>query len=67
MEHKVLGLGFLNTSCDSQKRSSPLGAPGGAAHALHNSLGLHSNSKRRCDWLPGVMLGPGSLEKVGCA
>ena len=44
------------------------GPPGGAARwssRSHNFLGLHSRSKRWCEWLPGVVLGPGTLEKGG--
>ena len=58
-------------TCESQRRRrGPLGGatapvPGGAAHSLHNSLDLHSISKRCCEWLSGVVLGPGMLEKVG--
>ena len=29
----------------------------------HDSLGLRSSSKRWCEWLLGVVLGPGTLEK----
>ena len=53
-------VGFLHVS----HTTAP--ASGAAAHALHNSLGLHSSSKRWCEWLPGVVLGPGTLEKGGC-
>ena len=64
---RSLGLGFL---FNSPEKGGPLGratapAPGGAAHALHNSLGLHSSSKLWCEWLPGMCLGPGTLEKGG--
>ena len=38
---------------------------GGAAHAQHNSLGLHSKSKRWCLSLSGAVLGPGTLEEGG--
>ena len=59
---KNLGLGL--------RRRGPLGgapapAPGGAAHALNHSLGLHSSSKQWCESLPDVVLGPGTLEKGG--
>ena len=56
---------------ESQKRiGGPLGgapapAPGGAAYALNHSLGLHSSSKQWCEWLPDIVLGPGTLEKGG--
>ena len=53
---KLLGLGFLNNTCESQKSRATAPAPGGAARALHNSLSLHrrTSSKRWCEWLPGV-------------
>ena len=66
--HGQLGLG------PSQDRGQFLGhSPacpmcadtGSAAHAQHNFLGLHSSSKRWRLWLPGVVLGPGTLEKGG--
>ena len=65
---RSLGLGFLNES--QKRRRGPLGgapapAPGGAAHALNHSLGLHSTSKQWCESLPDVVLGPGTLEKGG--
>ena len=41
---------------------APAPAPGGAAHALNNSLGLHNGSKRWCEWLSDIVLGPGTLE-----
>ena len=44
---------------------APAPAPGGAAHALDHSLGLHSTSKQWCESLPDVVLGPGTLEKGG--
>ena len=49
-----LGLGFLNNLVNHRKGEGPLGgapapAPGGAAHALNHSLGLHSISKRWCE------------------
>ena len=52
---RSLGLGFLNNLVNHRKRRrGPLGgapapAPGGAAHALTNSLGLHSSSKQWCE------------------
>ena len=44
------------------------GTPIGVLHwhwNCHNSLGLHRGSKRWCEWLPDVVLGPGALEKPG--
>ena len=47
---------YLSSSESQKRRRGPLGAapapaPGGAAHALNHSLGLHSSSKRWCEWL----------------
>ena len=63
----MLGLGFLNNLVNHRKgeRFYRRGLPGGAAHALHHSLGLHSTSKQWCESLPDVVLGPGTLEKGG--
>ena len=50
-----VGFRVAYLSSESQKRRrGPLGgapapAPGGAAHALNHSLGLHSISKRWCE------------------
>ena len=53
---RALNSGFPNR-CES--------APAGAAQALCNSVGLQRSCKRWCEWLPGVVLGLGTLEKGG--
>ena len=48
-----LGFGFLSSESQKRRRGPPGGtpapAPGGAAHALNHSLGLHSTSKQWCE------------------
>ena len=68
-EHKVAGLkaSYQRHVNHRKGEGSPWRgsrrAPGGAAHARQNSLRLQSSSKRWGEGLPGVVLGPHTLEK----